>query len=51
LDRPGDFREALEEAGAWKQEAYEQCCHSARQYLEKYIARLNLKEAYQKLFS
>jgi glycosyltransferase involved in cell wall biosynthesis len=51
LDRPGLFREAIEEAGAFGQEEYERRVRSTRKYLQDYLAGLNLKEAYKKLFS
>ncbi len=51
LNEPGRFREAIGQAGAWGQEEYEQWRRSTRQYIQDYIDRLNLKTAYQKLFS
>lgn len=51
LDSPGRFREAIEEAGAFDQTAYEKWSRSTRQYVQNYINHLNLKEEYQKLFS
>jgi glycosyltransferase involved in cell wall biosynthesis len=51
LDKPGLFREAIEEAGTFGQDEYERRVRSTRKYLQDYIAGLNLKEEYQKLFS
>ncbi len=51
LDKPGLFRDAIGEAGAFGQEEYERRVRSTRKYLQDYIARLNLKDEYQKLFS
>jgi glycosyltransferase involved in cell wall biosynthesis len=51
LDRPDLFRAAIEEAAAFPQEEYGQRCRCTRQYIVEYIASLNLKEEYQKLFS
>jgi glycosyltransferase involved in cell wall biosynthesis len=51
LDSPWRFGEVIGQAAALGQQEYEALCRSTRQYLEKYVASLNLKEEYQKLFS
>lgn len=51
LDHPELFRAAIEQAGDLGQDDYEKLCRSTRRYLKDYIARLNLKDEYQKLFS
>jgi glycosyltransferase involved in cell wall biosynthesis len=51
LNEPGGFRAAIGQAGAWGQEDYEKWCGSTRQFIQNYIAGLNLKDEYQKLFS
>jgi glycosyltransferase involved in cell wall biosynthesis len=51
LDKPDEFRLAIEEAAALGQSAYEAICRTSRKYLEDYINRLDLKEDYKKLFS
>jgi glycosyltransferase involved in cell wall biosynthesis len=51
LDRPGDFREAIEQAAAFGREDYERWSRSARRFAQEYIDRSNLLEEYQKLFS
>jgi glycosyltransferase involved in cell wall biosynthesis len=51
LNEPGFFRAAIGQAGAWGQEDYKKWCGSTREYIKNYIAGLNLKDEYQKLFS
>ena len=51
LGKPGLFLAAIEEAGAFGQEEYESRVRTTKKYLQDYIAGLNLKEEYQKLFS
>jgi glycosyltransferase involved in cell wall biosynthesis len=51
LDRPDEFRRAIEEAAAFDQQEYGARCAAASKYIENYIAGLDLKEAYIKLFS
>jgi len=51
LDRPEGFRLAIEEAAAYNGEEYEGLCRTTRQYIESYIAGLDLKNEYKKLFS
>jgi glycosyltransferase involved in cell wall biosynthesis len=51
LDRPEDFRLAIEEAAAYDGEKYEGLCRTTWKYIENYIARLDLKDEYKKLFS
>jgi glycosyltransferase involved in cell wall biosynthesis len=51
LDRPEDFRLALEEAAAYDGEEYEDLCRTTWKYIGNYIARLDLKDEYKKLFS
>jgi glycosyltransferase involved in cell wall biosynthesis len=50
LDRPDRFRQAIEEAAAFSQQEYEARCRTTRKYIENYIAGLDLKEEYKKLF-
>jgi glycosyltransferase involved in cell wall biosynthesis len=51
LDRPEEFRLAIEEAAAFDGEEYEGLCRTTWKYIENYIARLDLKHEYKKLFS
>jgi glycosyltransferase involved in cell wall biosynthesis len=50
LDRPEAFRLAIEEAAAYDGEEYEGLCRTTRKYIEDYIAGLDLKDGYKKLF-
>jgi glycosyltransferase involved in cell wall biosynthesis len=50
LDRPEDFRLAIEEAAGYDREEYEGICTTTRKYIENYIAGLDLKDEYKKLF-
>jgi glycosyltransferase involved in cell wall biosynthesis len=50
LDRPEAFRLAIEEAAAYDREEYEGLCRTTRKYIEDYIAGLDLKDGYKKLF-
>jgi glycosyltransferase involved in cell wall biosynthesis len=51
LDRPEEFRLAIEEAAAYDGGEYESLCRTTRKYIENYVARLDLKDEYKKLFS
>lgn len=51
LDQPGLFRKAFEQAAAFGQDDYNDWCWSTRQFVKEYVAQLNLKDEYIKLFS
>jgi glycosyltransferase involved in cell wall biosynthesis len=51
LDRPEDFRQAIEEAAGFSQEEYQARCLTTWNYIRNYIAQQDLKEEYIKLFS
>lgn len=51
LDQPELFIQAMEQAAAFDQESYNDWSHCAWQYARDYTAKLNLKEAYLKLFN
>ena len=51
LDRPEGFRQAIEEAAAFGPEEYQARCLTTWNYIKNYIAQLDLKEEYIKLFS
>jgi glycosyltransferase involved in cell wall biosynthesis len=51
LGRPDVFRQAVEEAALFDQEAYTRWSDNARRYAEEYLSASNFKEAYIKLFS
>ncbi|HLI94076.1 MAG TPA: glycosyltransferase [Puia sp.] len=50
LDRPEDFRLAIEEAAGYGRKEYEDLCASTWRYIGDYIAKLDLKDEYKKLF-
>jgi glycosyltransferase involved in cell wall biosynthesis len=51
LDRPDAFRQAIEQAAVFDQQEYTAWCLATRKYVEDYLAGLQLKDDYLKLFS
>lgn len=51
LDRPEEFRLAIEEAAGYDRKEYEDLCASTWKYIGSYVAKLDLKDEYKKLFS
>jgi len=51
LEQPDAFRQAIEQAVAFDQQEYAGWCLATRKYVEDYLARLQLKDEYLKLFS
>lgn len=50
LDRPDAFRAAIETAADFDQQEYDEWCGCTRRYVEAWLARLNIKDEYKKLF-
>jgi glycosyltransferase involved in cell wall biosynthesis len=51
LGSPTSFLGAIEQAAAFDQDEYENRCLATWKYIKNYVAQLNLKEEYLKLFS
>jgi len=51
LEQPDTFRQAIEQAAAFDQQEYTAWCTATRRFVEEYLAGLQLKNEYLKLFS